>query len=42
MYTFGFDFGEGFWLVLLGFVVMTVGTFLNRSLQIHSEGRKRT
>jgi hypothetical protein len=42
IYTFGFDFGAGFWLVLLGFVVMTVGTFLNRSLQIHAEGRKRT
>ena len=36
IYTFGFDFGAGFWLVLLGFVVMTAGTFLNRSLQVHA------
>ena len=26
IYTFGFDFGAGFWVVLLGFVVMLVGT----------------
>jgi hypothetical protein len=42
LYTFGGPYGAGLWLVLLGFVVMTAGTFLNRSLQIHAEGRKRT
>lgn len=26
VYTFGFDAGAGFWIVLLGFVVMLVGT----------------
>jgi hypothetical protein len=43
-YEFNFSpqLGAGYWLVLLGFIVMTVGTFLNRSLQIHAEGRKRT
>jgi hypothetical protein len=35
-YSFSFNVGPGFWLVLLGFVVMTAGTFLNRSLQIHA------
>ena len=35
-YSFSFNIGPGFWLVLLGFVVMTAGTFLNRSLQIHA------
>jgi len=29
VYSFSFSFGAGFWLVLLGFVVMMVGTFLN-------------
>jgi len=29
-------FGAGFWLVLLGFLVMIVDTFLNRPLQIHA------
>jgi len=29
IYTFGPVFGVGFWIVLLGFVVMMVGTFLN-------------
>ena len=37
-YEFNFSpqLGAGYWLVLLGFIVMTVGTFLNRSLQIHA------
>jgi hypothetical protein len=29
LYTFGGPYGTGLWLVLLGFVVMMVGTFLN-------------
>lgn len=29
LYTFGGPYGAGLWLVLVGFVVMTVGTFLN-------------
>ena len=29
LYTFGGPYGAGLWLVLLGFVVMMVGTFLN-------------
>lgn len=29
LYTFGFDVGGGFWIVLLGFVVMVGGTFLH-------------
>ncbi len=29
LYTFGGPYSAGLWLVLLGFVVMTVGTFLN-------------
>ena len=29
LYSFGFNLGAGFWLVLLGFMVMIVGTFLN-------------
>jgi len=29
LYTFGGPYGAGLWLVLFGFVVMTVGTFLN-------------
>jgi len=28
LYTFGGPYGAGLWLVLLGFVVMTAGTFL--------------
>ena len=35
-YSFSFNVGPGFWLALLGFVVMTAGTFLNRTLQIHA------
>ena len=29
LYTFGGPYGAGLWLVILGFVVMMVGTFLN-------------
>jgi hypothetical protein len=29
LYTFGGPYGTGLWLVILGFVVMMVGTFLN-------------
>ncbi len=29
LYSFSFNLGAGFWLVLLGFLVMIVGTFLN-------------
>ncbi len=36
LYTFGGPYGAGLWLVLLGFVVMTAGTFLTRSLQRHA------
>jgi hypothetical protein len=29
VYSFSFSLGAGFWLVLLGFVLMTVGTFVS-------------
>jgi hypothetical protein len=29
VYSFSFSLGAGFWLVLLGFVLLTVGTFVN-------------
>jgi len=29
IYSFGFHFGGGFWVTLLGFVVIMVGTLLN-------------
>jgi hypothetical protein len=29
LYTFGINFGAGYWLVLFGCIVMSVGTFLN-------------
>jgi hypothetical protein len=29
LYSFGGPYGAGLWLVLLGFVIMVVGTFLN-------------
>lgn len=34
--SFSFDVGPWYWLALLGFIVVSVGTFLNRSLQIHA------
>ncbi len=32
LYAFGFAFGAGYWLVLLGCIVMSVGTFLHAPL----------
>jgi hypothetical protein len=32
LYAFGFAFGAGYWLVLLGFIIISVGAFLNGPL----------
>ena len=42
IYTFSFPptLGAGFWLVLLGFIILSVGTFLK--LPLHSEVERRS